>query len=309
MPLRWENQPLGNLYLTEKQGEAEFSPEDESLLVLLADQAALTIHNANLHQRAEAERQRLQSLVDTSPMAVVLIDAATQQVVIANREASRILNTPFQQGVSFREFFSKSKVLRPDGSEFVPEDRPTARALLRGERVLAEEMRIQTSDGSSILALANSTPIHGPDGAITGAITVIQDMTPLEELERMRHEFLGMVSHELRTPLTAIKGSAAMVLGSRRLLSAEELGELFVIIDEQADRLRDLVDNLLDITRIEAGTLSVTPAPTDFDAVLRDVLGTFGRTTPGYEVRVSGTAGLPKVNADARRLGQVLMNC
>ena len=72
-------------------------------------------------------------------------------------------------------------------------------------------------------------------------------------LEKLRSEFLGMVTHELKTPLAAIKGSAATALGSSRPLDPEETRELFQIIDEQSDRLRDLADNLLDMSRIEAG--------------------------------------------------------
>ena len=76
-------------------------------------------------------------------------------------------------------------------------------------------------------------------------------------------EFLGMVSHELRTPLTTIKGSTATVLSDPSVFDPAETRQFFRIIDEQADLLRDLINNLLDLTRIEAGALSVAPEPTD----------------------------------------------
>ena len=151
------------------------------------------------------------------------------------------------------------------------------RALYRGERVSAEEVLVEFADGRTIFALVNATPVYSSERRVTGAITVIQDITPLEEAEKVRSEFLGMVSHELRTPLTAIKGAAATALGSPTPIVAQETRELFQVIDEQADRLRDLVSNLLDMTRIEAGRLSVSPEPTDLRAILDEARATFVR--------------------------------
>ena len=89
----------------------------------------------------------------------------------------------------------------------------------------------------------------------------LQDMTPLEELERLRAEFLGMVSHELRTPLTSIKGSAAILMDDSSDLDPAEMAQFFRIIDNQADHMRDLISDLLDVARTETGTLPVDPEP------------------------------------------------
>lgn len=77
MPVRFGEEQLGNLYLTEKAGGVEFTAEDEVLLTHFASQAAIAIHNAQLHQQAEVERQRLRVLVETSPVGVFVCDAAT----------------------------------------------------------------------------------------------------------------------------------------------------------------------------------------------------------------------------------------
>jgi DNA-binding response OmpR family regulator/anti-sigma regulatory factor (Ser/Thr protein kinase) len=133
-------------------------------------------------------------------------------------------------------------------------------------------------------------------------------LTPIEEIERLRSEFLGMVSHEFRTPLTAIKGSAATVLGSRTPFDAYETREFFQIIDEQADRLRDLVNNQLDITRIEAGVLSVSPASTDLEQLLEEAQSAFVQAGGVQIVEMDVDEDLPKVNADTSRIAQVIGN-
>ena len=133
-------------------------------------------------------------------------------------------------------------------------------------------------------------------------------MTPLEEVERLRSEFLGMVTHELKTPLTAIKGSAATALGSSRPLDAAQVRELFQIIDQQADRLRELVDDLLDMTRIEAGSLSINPEPLDLRTVIEEARATFVRSAGLREVRLELPDALLPVKADQGRIGQVMTN-
>jgi signal transduction histidine kinase len=149
-------------------------------------------------------------------------------------------------------------------------------------------------------------------GTLLGGFGTVQDITDRkraeEELEKLRNEFTGIVTHELKTPLTAIKGSAATALGSSRPLSTDESRELFQIIDEQADRLRDLVDDLLDMTRIEAGTLSVAPEPTDLRALLENARATFVHSGGAHEVQLKLADDVPRVNADPHRVVQVLTN-
>ncbi len=124
----------------------------------------------------------------------------------------------------------------------------------------------------------------------------------------MRSEFLGMVSHELRTPLTTIKGSTATVLSDPSVFDPAETRQFFRIIDEQADLLRDLINNLLDLTRIEAGSLSVNPESTDVVFLVAEARNAFLRGGGRNEIEVDLARGLPKVEADRPRIAQVLNN-
>ena len=133
-------------------------------------------------------------------------------------------------------------------------------------------------------------------------------MTPLEDLERLRAEFLGMVSHELRTPLTTIKGSAATLLTASSTLSPAEMGDFFRIIDEQADHMRSLISDLLDVTRIEAGSLSVTPEPTVVAALVDQARKVFLRGGARNSIEVDLPPDLPRIGADRQRIMQVLTN-
>ena len=156
--------------------------------------------------------------------------------------------------------------------------------------------------------LVNATPIYSDDGSIVSAVAVVQDMTPLEEIERLRNEFLAMVSHELRTPLTTIKGCTGIVLGSSEPLDISEILQYFRMIDEQSDNLRGLVNNLLDITRIEAGALSVAPEPTDVKTLVDEAKSTFLRRGARNTIEVYLDPDLPMIAADRRRITQVMDN-
>ena len=130
----------------------------------------------------------------------------------------------------------------------------------------------------------------------------------LRELDKHRNEFIAMVGHEFKNPLTVIKGVAATSAGSRRPLDVEESREAFQTVEDQADKLRDLVDNLLDITRVDAGTLDIKREPVDVHYLVEDALRFLKYSGSQHEIRLSVADGLPPVSADKRRIGQVLAN-
>jgi PAS domain S-box-containing protein len=173
-------------------------------------------------------------------------------------------------------------------------------------------LRCRHKDGRAIWIEHHNAPIFDAGGKAIAIQGIVRDVTErmhsMEETERLRNEFLAMVTHELKTPLAAIKGSAATALRSPRPLDPEEGQELFQIIDEQSDRLRDLTDNLLDMSRIEAGSLSVKPEPTDLAAAIEESKATVARAGRPHRIDVEMPEEMPAVNADKRRLVQVLAN-
>ena len=257
---------------------------------------------------AETERQRLEALVRTSPVGVLVVDARTRTVKSVNQEAERIMGVPPRPGSKLERYQAVAAYRRPDGREYSIEERPLSRALDQGETVHAEEILLERPGDGRVTTLVSATPIYSKDGEIESAVAVIQDMTPLEEMERLRSEFLGMVSHELRSPLAAIKGSAATVLNTSTPFDDAEMLQFFRIIDRQADRLRDLIGSLLDITRIEAGMLSLTLEPVSLVHLADEARSTFLSGGGRHRVAVDLPMDLPLVAADERRVAQVLSN-
>ena len=294
---------VGHVFVGDKEGGGEFSREDEETLVMFASQAALVIANARTHREERRARADLETLVETSPVGVVVFDARSGAPLSVNREALRIVEGLRDEDQAPEETLGTVTCVRPDGREL-----PLAELLRSGETVRAEEIVLRVPDGRSVSVLLNATPILGGDGEPASFVVTLQDLSPLEEQERLRAEFLGMVSHELRTPLAAVKGSVTTLLEDADELDAAETTQFLRIIRDQSDQMRDLIGDLLDVARIETGALTVAPEPSDLRQLAEDARSRFAGAGGAHAVELELPANLPQVMADRTRAVQVLGN-
>ena len=310
-PLRHLGAHVGNFYLANKEGGLEFSDEDEEILLLFATQAAAAIVNTRTYRAEQRARAGLEALVETSPIGVVVLDPQTGQPVVVNREARRLLEALQTSGRPVEDPWSMLGCINcrlSNGREFSLDPSTLVNELSGVEAVRAEEVVFSTADGDSGSALVNATPVHAGDGTLESVVVTVQDLAPLEALDRMRAEFLGMVSHELRTPLAAIKGSTATVLNTPQTFAPTETRQFFRIIDEQADRMSGLIGDLLDAGRIDTGTLSVAPEPIEMGELVEQARTAFLSGESRHTVLIDLPADLPRVMADRGRIVQVLNN-
>ena len=303
-PMRHGGTDVGQFFLADKADGKAFDDDDEEALVLLAAQAATAIANARAHRAERRARAHLEVLVETTPVGVVVLDARNGQVTSLNREARRIMER--LGGGDPKELLETVSFRRADGREVSLSEFPIVEHLGSGETLQAEEVVVSMPDGPSVRMLINATPIRAEDGSVLSVVIVFQDLAPLDEIERMRTEFLALVGHELRQPLTSIKGSADTLLEEN--LDPAEMREFHRIIAEQAGQMRGLVGDLLDTGRIETGTLLVAPEPSDMAGLVEVARNAFITGGGRHTVRVDLPAGLPPVMADRRRAAQVLDN-
>jgi len=130
----------------------------------------------------------------------------------------------------------------------------------------------------------------------------------LEEVDHFRQSLMGAVSHDLRTPLATIKIASSTLSNRSVSLSADQLAELYNLIEVESDRLTRLVSNLLDITRIEAGVFTVHPTPTSVQELVREAVNAMEPTLSTHRVDSIVPMALPAVNVDPLLIGQVLIN-
>ena len=273
---------------------------------MFASQAALVIANARRYREEQRARADLETLVNTSPVGVVVFDAGTVVPSLINREALRIVNGLRNPDQSPEQLLEILTFRRADGREVSLKEYPLARVLRSGETVRAEEIVIQVPDGRRVNTIVNATPIPSDDGGVASVVVTLQDLGPMKELGRQRAEFLGLVGQELLAPLTSIKGSASAVLEDLARLDAAKVRQFFSIIEWQADRMRGLIWDLLEVARIEAGTLFLTPEPTDLASLVGQARASFLEGGTGNPVEVDLPPDLPQVAADRQRALQVL---
>ena len=282
---------------------------DEEVLVLFAAQAAAAIVPARAFSDERRARADLEALVETSPVGVAVFDAATGRPTSLNREVRRIVESLRSPGRTAEDLLGVLTCRFADGRELSLAELPLAGVLGSAETVRGEEIELTVPDGRSVTVLVNATPIHAEDGTVVSVVVAMQDLAPLRELERQRTAFLGMVSHELRAPLSSVKGSAATLLEASPAMQRPEMRAYFRLIAEQADRMRRLIDDLLDAGRIEASALSVSPEPTEVAELVERARTTFASSGGRHRVVPDLAPALRGFRSRARRHRPASLSC
>ena len=306
--IRHRNVHSGTFFVGAKEGGQEFTKKDEEVVLLFAAQAATAIANARMYRAEKRACADLEALIDTSPVGIVVIDAGTGRLVSTNREARRLVAGLLDPGQTVDELLQLVTFRLADGQEIALAEFAPAGLLSDAATVRAEEVVLSTRDGRSITVLINATLIKFEGDAVESLVVTMQDLRPLEELDRQRSELLTTVSHELRAPLSSVKGLAATALGKSRVADPAEVRQFFRIIEQQADYMDGLIKDLLDVGRIDTGVLSVDPEPVEVAALVDQARSTFLSGGFRHVLHIDLPEELPPVMADESRIVQVLNN-
>ena len=302
VPLRAPDVPLGVLSIDVTPKAEEIARLDLEPLAILADQASILIRNAELVRRSVGESVLLANILDSITNALVTIDL-TGRITRLNRNATAILelnpdglNRPYEE-VFPREVSGAVKELLKEAS-------------LQGfsmERMVT----VKQANGLELPIAVSISPLRDEAFAPLGTIVVIRDMTASRELERLRKldqmksEFVANVSHELKTPLTSIKAYTEALLD---MAQEEQVKSFLKVIDEESDRLLSLINDLLNVSRIQAGRMKLHVSPTRPRTVVDEVLGVSRVQSDKHEVVVEAADGLPDMLLDKDKMKEVMIN-
>jgi PAS domain S-box-containing protein len=178
------------------------------------------------------------------------------------------------------------------------------------KKVFAGEVNNHRRNGEKYVALASISPVVGKDGSVSYFVGIERDVTKEKEIDRMKTEFISLASHQLRTPLSAMKWFGEMLLhGDAGALTTDQK-EMVDNIYTSNERMIELVNSLLNISRIESGRLLVDPKPTDAGALVQDVVKTLKQKfdEKNQTVVVSVHEHLPLVPLDPKLIREVYTN-
>jgi PAS domain S-box-containing protein len=301
LPLLFEGEMLGVIYLF--RSEYAFTQLDWSFLQGFADQAAVAVRNARVYNQLEAERSRLVTVVNNSADGILIL-SPERQVQLINHSAVRML------GVSPEDAIGRpcGAVLHLDnvtGDHLCADE--TYAGLFQAPNLHCEgELR---KPGGERLALAVTyTPLYSGSGRLLNIIANIHDITRFRKEEEMKSTFTSIISHELKTPVALIKGYAQTLARPDAQWDAETARQSLQIIEEEADRLEKLINNLLDASRIAARGLKLDFTHLELSSLVGKVIDGFRTQSSLHRFAIELPAGLPAVWADEERIRQVLNN-
>lgn len=255
--------------------------------------------------RAQLARMTLEESVDEAKLSAIL-SSMVEGVLVVDKKGAIVLMNPSLK----KDFLVDAD---PVGKKPLEVIRNVALQDLVENVLGSVEPRVVSQEIALIVPqerffMVNSVPILR-DAQMEGAVLVFHDITELKRLERVRQDFVANVSHELRTPLSSIKGYAETLLegGLEDKANARDFVD---IIHRDSERLSNLIDDILDLSKIESGKMKMTFGPVDVADVLRRTLAVLENQAKAKNISVAADMpqGLPRVRADETRLIQVLMN-
>jgi len=220
----------------------------------------------NMETELERERALQTAVLDQLPVGVLIAEVPSGRVIRGNARMAHIVRHP----VPNTEHSCNIQAFHPNGAPYDAEEMPLARVIADGETILNEEVHIQTEDGSSRVTLVSALPVHNRAGKAIAAVLVSHDVTAIKEIDHAKDEFLAILSHELKTPLTSILGWSEFALNQA---SGEHLDQAMAIVYRNARRQQRLIDELLDMSRLQHRRMDCVMAPADLGRLTCQAVG------------------------------------
>ncbi|HTE87129.1 MAG TPA: GAF domain-containing protein [Dehalococcoidia bacterium] len=283
----------------------DVDPEEIEFLETLGGQLGGSLEALSLHVDQDAERRRLQTILENLPEAIVIADAAGQ-ISVCNHTAEELWGHS-AGAASLEELPQVYGLCHPDGRPLGWRETPLARALLDGVPSTGRELLIRRDDGSELPILSNCVPVPDGQGKPAGAVEVFQNISRLKEIDRLKDDFINTVSHELRTPTTTIRGGALTLLRRGDTLDEGTKRQLLRDMSEEAERLHILVEDLLSLSRSQAG-MQLTTEPIIPHRFVNHMILERGPRVGDHPLTVDVPADLPMVEADPFCLEQIFRN-
>lgn len=306
VPLKTKEKIIGVLMLRNPTSSPKFTTDHLRFLSAIADQAAIAVENARLY-RGEKERVeemvRLNETLSYEKMKVeAILSSMADALVVTNLSGDILTTNPAAErifGIDRSLLLGRSYQLLFSGIGL--ED--LWKKGLHGKTSFTE---ISLKKPKELFFRVIVSPMRNVDGAVQGVIFLLQDITELKRVTQMKSEIVSMVTHDLKTPLTSIQGFVEVILS--RDLPPETLHNYLVIVNEETVRLVRLINNLLDLAKLEAGEFKLNQRPVDLIKIIRSIIPTLTLRSSNHEIVFVPPAFVPKVFADEDLIIQVLNN-
>lgn len=285
---------------------AAFSLNDRALLGSFADQAAIAVQNAQLYTQVENDRRRVAGLLDSAADGILIL-TQDLRVESANQSFAFIYGVPAEtligklhdeiirwakppQGMTLSQALADGWPLTPHATLYVEGD------LRRNNNPIPVPVGITYA------------PLMSNEGKLINIITTVRDITRFRQANELKDTFISVISHELKTPVALIKGYVGTLRREDALWDKEIVNESLQVIEEEADRLSEYIDNLLDVTRLQAEGFSLKHNDIQIANIIQHAADRMQTQTKNHRIVVEIPEPLPIIVADGTRINQVITN-
>ncbi|MFN2113305.1 MAG: ATP-binding protein [Anaerolineales bacterium] len=304
LPLISENKVIGLIFVF-RGYQGHFSANDRAILQSFADQAAIAVKNAQLYTQVTREKSRLDALLDAAADGIVILNP-DHKIEKINQAFARIIRKDVSEieGQAHEEIFNWEALQQGQSLE---------EAELNGWPLTANanlyvEGDLRRPAGDLIPVGVTYAPLISGEGRLINIIASVRDITHFREAEELKSVFVSVVSHELKTPVALIKGYVGTLRRKDVAWESEIVQDSLEVIEEETDRLTELIENLLDASRLQAGSFSLNLSEIKIDQIAAEVASRFKTQTDKHKITVQFPKGFPTIVGDLKRLEQVFYN-
>ena len=304
LPLVYRHRVVGMIFIFRKYS-GRFSGNDRALLQSFADQAAIAVRNAQFYTQIRREKQRMDSLLDSAADGILILnpDTTIERCNPAFENLSGVANTEIL-GQKHVEVISWTHV-----ESGIQLDQAIAQGWpLTPHATLYVEGDLERQDRRPVPVGITYVPLLSPEGQLMNIVATVRDISHFREADEIKSTFISVVSHELKTPVALIKGYVGTLRREDVTWDRAVVQDSLAVIEDEADRLTELIENLLDATRLQSGTLSLNRTDLTLKLTAERVVERFTIQAPNHRFVVDFPDDFPVILGDEDRLEQVLYN-
>lgn len=303
--MRVQRNVIGQIYVFRNHPVA-FTNNDRTILSSFANQAAIAVRNARLYNQTRNQNLRMAALLDSVADGIMILHPDLS-VASVNSALLKLLNAPHERlsGLPYDHVIQWEKP--PQGTSMEEAIQKHWSGYNRSQMYLEGDL-VRFGGLKPIPVAITYAPLFAEDGSLLNVIASVRDITRFRTAEEMKSSFISVVSHELKTPIALIKGYASTLRRDDAEWDKQTVQESLTVIEEEADHLTHMVEDLLDATRLQAGGLSLKRSETDLPTLTHHLLKRYSKQHPQYKFTADFMQNFPTVIADEDRLRQVLSN-
>jgi signal transduction histidine kinase len=304
LPLAAHGQVIGVIFIFRNYPDL-FSANDKILLGSFANQAAIAVYNARLYGQVNYEKQRLDALLDSAADGILILNADLT-IERANDAFEKLYGQTHDELIG-RPHSEVIRWARPPQGETLEEAEANGWPLTPNATLYVEG-DLERPEPPPVPVGVTYAPLLSPEGRLRNVIVSVRDITHFRTAEEIKSTFISVVSHELRTPVALIKGYASTLRRDDARWDKHTISDSLAVIEEEADRLSKMIDDLLDASRLQAGGLSLNRADVALPSLASRVTERFAAQSPKHRLVTDFPEKFPIILADETRIEQVLAN-